>query len=409
MTRPNPLVLDGSQVKLRLMAERTAHKTSVHIDWLRFTCLLRNTPFPAVDILFHQYKDDHGLPYADQMSLRDKDMPLEYRQRQHRNILANCVDYDFIPSAQAFQLASDICEALGPDFAIAPEIRKGHDFYKFRWSIERNGSECGWVGFLASGDSPRQKSQAATIHANLYGHACTFAQHGWNDRLANIVDSHDAKITRADLALDYFDGLPGGMESLESDYKTGAFDVNGKRPKASQAGDWFNGAERSLYIGSREAGKQTNIYEKGDQLFGRDTQSEWVRIELRYGNKLRVLPSDILRRPADFFAGASDWHALQIAKFGHLEKQSCPQEKTLSQQTVIAEVTRNVRWAFNTAAPTIAAAFHFLGDEFLELVTNQKLPGRLQKFSANELRTAFVNVMGSFSTGGNSSPIAMAC
>jgi phage replication initiation protein len=35
-------------------------------------------------------------------------------------------------------------------------------------------------------------------------------------------------------------------------------------------------------------------------------------------------------------------------------------------------------------------------DDFLQLVTNQRLPGRLQKFSEGELRTAFAKAF----TGG---------
>lgn len=392
MTKSNPLVLDGSEVKLRLMAERTVHKTPVHVDWVRFTCLLRKVPFTESETLFNASD-----------SIWDE----QYRNGGFKKVLADIPDFDYLPATQALELATEICKALGKGFSVFPEVRKGHDFYRCRWSIERSGAECGWVGFLASGDSPRQSAQSSTIHANLYGHACTFADHGWNERIADLVDELEAKLTRADLALDFFDGLPGGMESLESQYHGGAMDVKGKRPKISQAGDWWNHAERSLYIGSKEAGKQTNVYEKGDQLFGRDSNSPWVRCELRYGNKLRVLPSDMLRRPADFFAGASDWHQLLLTQFETtVSAQKCPTEKPLATQTVNAEVTRNIRWAFNTAAPTIAAAFHFLGDEFLEFVTNQKLPGRLQKFNASELRSAFGSVIGSFSTAGSFSPSA---
>lgn len=95
-------------------------------------------------------------------------------------------------SAQAKTLAEEVCEALGPDFSVFPELRKGHDFYCFRWSIVRNDVECGWVGFLSSGDSPRQHAQAKTIHANVYGSACTFAQPGFNQRLAAIVERTEA-------------------------------------------------------------------------------------------------------------------------------------------------------------------------------------------------------------------------
>ena len=54
------------------------------------------------------------------------------------------------------------------------------------------------------------------------------------------------------------------------------------------------------------------MYEKGHQLFGPESGSNWLRVELRYGNKLRVLSSDILRNPSNYFAGASPWHASML-------------------------------------------------------------------------------------------------
>ena len=379
MTRPaqSCLVLEGNTVKLRLQAERAAANTPVHIDWLRFTCLLRNAPFPRAEFLFPATS-----------SIWDD----AYRQKRFAEVLAAIPDPDFAPSAQALELAEALCLALGEGFLVHPEVLKGHDFYRSRWSIRRNDVECGWVGFLASGDSPRQQAQAQTIHANLYGSACTFAEPGWNIRCAELIQAHKGTITRADLALDFFEGLPRGrdLESVKADYMAGLMDSQGKRLKCSLAGDWCNGAERSFYVGSKEAGKQTNVYEKGHQLMGRESGSPWVRIELRWGNKLRVLPVDILRRPADFFAGASDWHAAQLRDADAVvsaESVKCVQ--ALPVKTVAAEVARNFRWALCVAAPTIAASFKYLGDEFLHLVTNQKLPGRLQRFSSDELAQAF--------------------
>lgn len=377
MTRPNPLVMDGSEVKLRLEAERTAHGSFVHVDWVRFTCLLRNSPAADIETLF-----------PSQVSVWDEN----YRSALMQKVLRDIPDSDFVASSQAYALAQEVAAALGSDFVVHTDIGKGHDFYRFRWSIHRFGCEVGWIGFLSSGDSPRQQAQANTIHANIYGSACTFASHGWNHRIADIVDSHDAKLTRADLALDFFDGGID-MEQIKTDYLAGLMDSGGKRLKCNVVGDWPNGKERSFYIGSKEAGKQTNIYEKGHQIFGAESLSEWVRIELRYGNKLRVLPSDLLRRPGDFFSGASDWHASSLARC--VEVFAPAPVKTISRlatETVQAEVTRNVRWAVNTAAPTLAAAFEFMGDSFLELVTNKKLPGRLQKFSRAELSKAFASV-----------------
>lgn len=377
MTRPttSPLVLDGDQVKLRLLAERTASKTHVHVDWVRFTALLRNADVPRVDLLF---------PASD--SIWDE----QTRNADLIRVLRDIPDPDYSPSVQAYELAMHACEALGDGFAVKPEILKGHDFYRFRWSIERNGCEVGWVGFLSSGDSPRQQAQSQTIHCNLYGSACTFADHGWNHRVADLIERYDAKLTRADLALDFFDGLPGGrdMESIKADYMAGLMDSGGKRLKCNQVGDWCNGAERSFYIGSKEAGKQTNIYEKGDQLYGREANSPWIRLELRYGNKLRFLSVDMLRRPADFFAGASEWHASMVREADALATPE-PVKTTarLATQTVRAEVSRNIRWVLTTAAPSVAAAIEFLGfDQLLSIFgTHNKRPGRLQRFAGSEL------------------------
>lgn len=393
MTRPakSSLVLDGNEVKYRLQAERTAAKTPVHVDWVRFTVLRRNAPAPAVEDLF---------PLS--ISVWDEN----YRRAELQKALRALPDPEFSAAAQAHDLAEEVAKALGEGFTVAAEQRKGHDFYRYRWSIERMGAECGWVGYLSSGDSPRQQAQSATIHCNLFGMACTFAEPGWNHRVADIVDARDGDLTRADLALDFFDGLEGGIDSIKRAYMDGLCDVGGKRLKCNMVGDWCNGHERSFYIGSKEAGKQTNAYEKGDQLFGVEAGSSWLRIELRYGNKLRILSSDMLRRPADFFAGASDWHASMLRKADAIAQPE-PVKCTgrLALETVEAEATRNLRWAFDTAAPTIAAAFQFLGEnKFLELVTHKKLPGRLQKFSLSEIKRAFAGAFERFTTVEGASP-----
>lgn len=375
MTRPaGGLVLDGQQIKVRLLAERLETKSPVHIDWLRFTAFLRNVEAPSAELLFGPEPFNIWEAAA---------------HRLHR-VLAELPDCDHWAGAQALELAREVCEALGGEFSVAAEVRKGHDFYRCRWSIERNGVECGWVGFLASSDSPRQQAQARTLHVNLYGSACTFAAAGWQDRIARIVEARAAVITRADLALDFFDGLPGGVDSVFADYKAGLLDVAGKRPKCNMVGDWANGAERSFYVGSKEAGKQTNVYEKGHQLFGRDSGSVWVRAELRYGNKLRDLPVDILRRPADFFGGASDWHARLLALADAVVVPE-PVKTTgrLALETVEAEVVRNLSWLRDTAAATFAFAIKYMDESaFVELAGTPKLPCRLRKFSAAEVSSA---------------------
>lgn len=394
MTRPtkSSLVLDGSAIKLRLLAERAETKTPVHVDWVRFTTLLRNQPAISGDRLFplpSDFADSHYPKNRNPFS----DTPIVWGVEPVRiqNMLDSLPDDDFSAAAQALALAERTCEALGPDYSVNPAVGKGHDFYKSRWIIQRNDAECGWVGFLSSGDSPKQQSQSQTLHVNIFGAACTFAQTGWNHRIADLIDELEAKVTRADLALDFFDGFPGGIMAIFEGYRAGACDVGGRRLKSSCLGDWANGNSRSFYFGSRESGKITNCYEKGDQLFGPGVTG-WLRAELRYGNKLRVLSTDILRRPADFFAGASDWHAHALSL---ADVCVTPEKVTtiprLPALTVEAECFKNIKWAMNTAAPTMAALWNHLGDDFLELVSNQKLPGRLRNFQPSELARAFTS------------------
>ncbi len=377
------LVLDGNQVKARLIAERVESGVPVHVDWVRFTCILRNAPMPSVDVLFPEEE-------IEPLSAWDRDARTVRIQRL-RKVLRFIPDADFSPSVQAFELAERVAESLGPEFFVHPEVRKGHDFYRCRWSIERNGAEVGWVGFLASGDGPRQRAQAKTIHCNVYGSACTFAQGGWRDHLANVVEECNGWLTRIDLALDFFDGLDGGMERVKADYEAGLCDVGGRRLKCNMVGDWCGGKARSFYVGTKEVGKQTNVYEKGHQLFGDADTSAWIRAELRWGNKARFLPTDMLRRPADFFHGASDWHASLLREAEAIsfpESVTCERKRQI--ETVEGEAVRNVRWVREVAGPSLAMAFQHLSFEhFLELVTNKKAPGRLQKFSESEIARAY--------------------
>lgn len=172
----------------------------------------------------------------------------------------------------------------------------------------------------------------------------------------------------------------------------GAMNHWGRKPSCNLVGDWCNGRARSFYFGSKEAGKQTNVYEKGHQLFGPKEESAWHRVELRYGNKFRELPADMLRRPADFFAGASDWHALILAEAqAHAIPEPVETTPRLATETVFAEVKRNLRWLLDTAAPSLATCFKYLGNtDFIEeILLNEKAPGRLQKFTEQEIASAF--------------------
>jgi len=399
MTHPTSLVLEGNEVKLRLQAERVQTGSPVHVDWLRFTVNLRFAPIPTVEHLFPPAQaSDFDLSSEHQLSEDDR------RRAKLCHLLRDIPDPDFAASTQALELANNVCEILGEGFTVDPEMKKGHDFYRHRWSILRAGKECGWVGFLASGESPRQRAQSKTIHCNLYGVACTFAAPGWAPRMADYMDEHRALVTRCDLALDFFDGISGGMDRVASDYDAGAMDHYGHRPEHNCVGAWrAGGVGRSFYFGSKAAGKQTNVYDKGVQLYGKQDATGWQRIELRYGNQKRLLPTDILRRPADFFAGASDWHALMLCEHGAIATpEPVKTEPRLPLETLMAECTRNMRWGFSTAGKTLALMVRYMDLETLsQFVENcAEMPGRLAKFKRSEVERVYQQVFKKISGSG---------
>lgn len=378
MTRPCALVLDGDSVKFRLEAERRETGVAVHVDWLRFTCYRRNVPAPSIEALFPSACDDYDA---------------WDRLKHLSRYIAQVPDCDHDAAAQAFELAQDVANTLGSEFIVCADLRKGHDFYKHRIAIERAGAEVAWVGFGASSESPKQQAQARTLHANMHGAACTFGAPGWRERMHRIIEDRKATITRCDLALDFFGGITGGMARVVADYDAGLMDVGGRRLKANFAGDWSARSEggRSFYAGNKEAGKQTNVYEKGDQLYGVEAGSKWMRVELRWGNKLRVLPADMLLRPADFFAGASDWHASMLVEADaevQAERVLCNSRAAV--ESVKAEAYRSARWTFRTAGASIAALLRFATDADLSnLAAITKLPQRLRRFTQAELSAAF--------------------
>ncbi len=407
MTIANALVLDGNEVLLRLHEERTVTGSPVHIDWLRFTVNLRFAPIPTVDALFppKDFEEANFWKSAHEISEDQR------RRQRITRLLRDLDDADFSPATQALELAENVCELLGDCFTVDPQLNKGHDFYRFRWSIMRAGSECGWVGFLSSGDSPRQSAQAKTLHCNLYGAACTFANPGWHYAMADYMEEHRAVVTRVDLALDFFGGIAGGMERIGSDYDSGAMDHMGHRPKHNCVGAWRpGGVGRSFYFGSKAAGKQTNVYDKGFQLYGEKDATGWQRIEVRYGNQKRLLPVDVLRRPANFFAGTSAWHAAMLLEHGDVaQPEPIKTEPRLALETLQAECTRNARWFFSTAGKSAALAFMFMDREtlggFIENCAD--LPGRLRKFKREEVEKVYQNMFKKI-TGISAGPAALA-
>jgi phage replication initiation protein len=181
-------------------------------------------------------------------------------------------------------------------FGVTSKCDGGKNFYKDSYVLGD-----GW-GFLCIGGY----HQRNTCLIMLSGTGCTACRgRKWEKSIHGFLERVSGKITRVDCTADFFDG-EYSLDMAEAQYMNGDFNNGGKEVSARQAGNWLkpDGTGRTLYIGKKENGKELCLYEKGLQLGGNFSTlfKNWVRVELRYGNKDRVIPLDILLFPGQYLS-----------------------------------------------------------------------------------------------------------
>lgn len=192
---------------------------------------------------------------------------------------------------------SILCEELF-GFGIVGDKLSSPWFYEGRYLLG-DPSEC--YGYVHFG------GQKGTICIELRGTGCLVAKPNWELRLHHFlaVNAVRGKITRCDLARDFFNGEITPDKAFRS-WSQGGFSVRGKRPLGAKVGsDWLNDTNegKTFYIGSRQSPKFTRVYEKGKQL-GEET-SKWVRFEIEFKSGGHAyIPFEILVTPDAFWSGA---------------------------------------------------------------------------------------------------------
>lgn len=200
-----------------------------------------------------------------------------------------------------------------------------------QWSFElRSG---GFSGYSNSANILVNGKQAGLAAWGAKNHGCYVSFSGVGCSALNManVQKHietipNAKITRVDIAHDSLDGKHD-IKTARKMAEAGQFITRG-RPCSYcyiESGHLFNmgkytkesGNEESLkkrygfnpdkgksfYVGTRDAGKMLRVYEKGKQLHSEENP-DWVRWELELRAKDRVIPFDVLTKPADYLAAA---------------------------------------------------------------------------------------------------------
>lgn len=388
MTSKVRAVLQGQRVKFTLEAIEQANPNRVRVDWLRFTVPV----------------DSFMVSFAPEFSAFDQDASAFEAAARAEGVwraldaspeLASMAvqittgDRVVSRSAQSLakQAAAQLVERIGL-FSIGEPEASGMDFYAARCAVVYEGATVGYV--LAGGKSD---SQRHTVHVNLFGSACLHLAPVHLERIAQWIDQLGGWITRTDLALDVWHGLD--VTEVRQAWIDGEFDVRGKRPGQKEHGSWTSGHSRTFEVGNRGTGKLMRAYEKGDELLGDEANDPWVRLEVELRNSHRIVETDVIRRPADYFAGAYPYCAAFLARLDlGVSPQSIPTHAEVKDKTAEAAVTRVVRWITNTAAPALAAVWNLGGDMVAEVIekNQHRQARRLAGFSPADIQAAFHQV-----------------
>lgn len=250
------------------------------------------------------------------------------------------IDYLSFSSLSLITKITDDLMCVIPDMKIVPSSR-------------------GWNGFNQSaqiysyGETVGLVAWGAKTHARCYVSISGAGCKQWSDwhveLMRAILVTHAARITRIDLALDFYKGEVT-YEDVEASLEAGEFQVKGagRKPcveRHASSGQYGNKG-RTIYVGSSASTKRICIYEKGLEQFGKlpakwlENQTEesvssyrldgsvgvsgdvsvldWVRAEVRYSNDdrdLDVNDYDMLIERDRYFAGAYQFCArvLKIA------------------------------------------------------------------------------------------------
>ena len=335
------LVLEGGKVKLLTQARQVEHaeQAGVIVDALRFT--------------------------VPEMFFRGDMIPDDTNAQDLARLLA-------------LHFARLLGFTLGDD-------RPGRDYYDHTTTIfNANGFEVGCVS--AGGESQR-----GTVAFSLKGEGCTNALPGWQKRVHDAFAAFHPKVTRIDLARDFYEGEVTVDEALVA-YRDHAFSYQNRKPKVNQFGDWEHGNSRTFQVGLRESGKVCRVYEK-DHQFG-IMDGRWVRVEVEFRSVNRVIPWDSLVQGAEYFAGAYEFctwccHYPVATKIPTATKVAATGTQAV------------VNWLKRVVAPTLVqVAGHMPDFEWLEDLVlserNRPMPRSLRGFSplnvSNGLREAFAKL-----------------
>lgn len=216
------------------------------------------------------------------------------------------------------------------------------------------------------------------ICVDFSGRGCAVVT-DWQAVYATMQDL-DARVTRCDLAMDFLHGEVT-VEQIDAMYGAGEFHCGGRIPDYRKI-ESGNASARgcggtTLEIGLRTSGKMVRAYEKGRQLGNVD--SEWVRVEIQFGNKDRVIPHEIVLKTDHYFVGAHK----ALEQFIDVAALRCRTDQT-ERETTLETAKRAIRTQYGKV---INQALIENGEDFAALVVDVRQEGVPPRMHRSALAT----------------------
>lgn len=218
----------------------------------------------------------------------------------------------------------------------------------------------GWRGFERSADIFLRdlhlglvafggEHQRGWLHLNITGKGCAWLDADYADDVCSRLPAFE--LTRVDVALDTWK-REATHESVIAAYDEGLFKLGGRPPKLRQILPGQPTEGRTVYIGDRSQAKFLRGYEKGYELI-KDISPElpithidgmpvgdMYRLELELKNKGVSLPSDLIPKRDQYFAGAYPFLQNVIAVEPEIFITKRDREPQLSLEAALSQVRR---------------------------------------------------------------------
>lgn len=187
-----------------------------------------------------------------------------------------------------------------------------------------------------------------TVNVQLSGTGCAGVR-DWSS-VAQALHRLDAKITRVDLAFDDYHGRCIELDRWIEMSQRGEIRAGAGQPPKHRLITGDDGT--TLYVGVKGS-KELCVYEKGKEQG--DPDSPWLRAEVRFWAKDRVIPVAVLTQSLSFIRAAYNVLA-------ELPGDFCERIKTIG-RSVSAKAVAALSWARHAVGPLVHVLASALGEK----------------------------------------------